>query len=389
MLKVRLSTVGLLQIRLLLVSLLLNFAIEASIVFLPLYASNIGASKLYIGLITASYGLSFFLSSLIFGRQSDKNGRVVYIHYGLGLSVIAYLAQIITSTPVELLLVRGLVGFSLGITSAAVMAYTYENQKKVGGFASYGSLGWLLGAVAAAVLNNYEALFLSSAIASAIAFLVSFTFREEKNIYSYSRIGSPPAMKQNSKILFSFFLRQLAANAIWAIMPLYLASIGASKSWIAVLDGINMGMQFIIMQFIDRFNPVKLFRIGLLSSAVVFIIYGVATDFMQLIPVQVLLALAWSCIFLGAFTYLFKNSKEKGTISGLMYSTMYLSAGIGPFLGGVVAQVWGYATLMCMGAGLSVYSLANTIGLSSVKNETIQTNSKERLLEDATDSKIF
>lgn len=375
MLKIRLSTVGLLQIRLLLVSLLLNFAIEASIVFLPLYADDIGASKLYIGLIAASYGLSFFLSSLIFGRQSDKNGRVVYIRCGLGLSAIAYLAQIITSTPTELLLVRGLVGFSLGITSAAVMAYTYENQKKVGGFASYGSLGWLLGAVAAAVLNNYDALFLVSAIASAIAFLVSLTFREEKNINSYSRIGSPPVMKENRKILFSFFIRQLAANAVWAIMPLYLASIGASKSWIAVLDGINMGMQFIIMQFIDRFNPVKLFRIGLLSSAVVFIIYGTASDFMQLIPVQVLLALAWSCIFLGAFTYLLKNSKERGTISGLMYSTMYLSAGIGPFLGGAVAQIWGYATLMYMGAGLSVYGLANTIGISTKKDEPAKTDS--------------
>jgi MFS family permease len=231
---------------------------------------------LYIGLIAASYGLSFFISSLIFGRQSDKNGRVVYICCGLGLSAIAYLAQVITNTPVELLIVRGLVGFSLGITSAAVMAYTYENQKKVGGFASYGSLGWLLGAIAAAILNSYEALFIASAIASAIAFFISLTFKEEKNVYSYSRIGTPPVMKENRKVLFSFFLRQLAANAVWAILPLYLASMGASKSWIAILDGINMGLQFIIMQFIDKFNPVKLLRIGLLSTVVVFIVYGTA-----------------------------------------------------------------------------------------------------------------
>jgi predicted MFS family arabinose efflux permease len=96
---------------------------------------------------------------------------------------------------------------------------------------------------------------------------------------------------------------------------------------------------------------------------------------MQLIPVQVLLALAWSCIFIGAFTYLLKNSRERGTISGLMYSTMYLSAGIGPFMGGAIAQAWGYATLMYIGAGLSACGFVNTIGISTVKNEKLQTDS--------------
>ncbi len=375
MFKFGLSTVGFLQIRLLMVSLLLNFAIEASTVFLPLYARDIGASSLSIGLIAASYGLAFFLSSLIFGSQSDKNGRVVYIRWGLGLSTVAYLAQIFTSTALGLLLVRGLVGFSLGITSAAIMAYTYENQKKVGGFASYGSLGLLLGAITAAMVSNYEVLFLISGIASAVAFLISLTFKEARSLYSYSRIGSLPVMKKNRKILLSFFIRQLAANAIWVILPLYLASLGANKSWIAILDGINMGMQFIIMQFVERFNPIKMFRIGLLLSVVVFLAYGITDNFMQLIPVQVLLALAWSCMFVGALTYLLKNSREKGTVSGLMYSTMYLSAGIGPFLGGVVAQIWGYVTLMYIGAGLSACSLLNTIDISREKNKPTQTSS--------------
>lgn len=370
MLRIRPMIGGSLTFRLALVSLLLNLAIEASGVFLPLYAKDIGSSNLEIGFITATYGLTFFLSSLIFGRQSDIHGRLGFIRWGLGLSAIAYLTQIMAHTPVVLLAARGFVGFCLGIASAAVMAYTYESQKQIGNFVSYGSLGWLFGALVAAVLGNYEALFLTSTIASALAFLVSLTFREEPT--SHIRVATLPLqlIKANRKVYFAFFIRQLAANAVWTVMPLYLAGIGASKLWIAILDGINMGGQFVVMRVVEKFDPAKVFRIGLLTSALVFAIYGIATNYLQLVPVQILLAVAWSCMFIGALGYLLRKSNERGTVSGLMYSTMYLSAGVGPFIGGAVAQVWGFVTLMYIGSGLSLLGFLYSSGLPSGKGET-------------------
>lgn len=351
--------------RLALVSLLLNFAVETSGVFLPLYAKSVGSSNLEIGFIAATYGIAFFLSSLFFGRQSDMHGRVGFIRSGLGLSAIAYLSQVAAHTPITLLVARGAIGFCLGISSAAIMAYTYENQKEIGNFVSYGSLGWLLGALAAAAIRKYEVLFLTSAAISVLAFLVSLRLREEPT----SRIRVPvlplSLIKANRKVYLAFFTRQLGATAIWAIFPIYLTGIGASKLWIAILDVINMGGQFIAMRFVGKFNPAKLFRIGLLVSALVFVIYGIATNYLQLIPVQVLLAIAWASMFIGALNDLLRKSNEQGTVSGLLYSTIYLSAGLGPFLGGAVTQVWGFATLMYMGSSLSFLGYLSSWGLSA------------------------
>jgi MFS family permease len=357
------TIVASLPFRLALISFLLNLAVKASGVFLPLYAKSVGASNAEVGFIAAAYGIAFFLSSLWFGRQSDVHGRLGFIRTGLGLSTVAYLSQIVSHSPITLLAARGFIGFCLGVTSAAIMAYTYENQKQIGSFASYGSLGWLFGALAAAVIRNYELLFLTSAVASFVIFLVSLTLREGPSRRFQLATFPMSEIKENRKIYLAFFLRQLGATAIWAIFPIYLADIGASKLWIAIFDGINTGAQFFIMRFVEKFNPAKMFRMGLLFSALVFAIYGIATNYWQLVPVQVLLAIAWASMFIGALGHLLRKGRERGTVSGLLYSTMYLSAGLGPFLGGAVAQVWGFATLMYIGSGLSFFGFLSSRGI--------------------------
>jgi len=354
------------------VSFLLNFAVEASGVFLPLYAKSIGSSNLEIGLIASTYGITFFLSSLWFGRQSDIQGRLRFIRIGLGVSAIAYLSQLVSRTPVTLLAARGFVGFCLGITSAAVMAYTYENEKQIGNFVSYGSLGWLFGALAAALLRDYGPLFLTSAVSSILAFLVSLTLREEPISRVQVAVLPLQIIKANRKVYLAFFIRQLGANAIWAIFPLYLADIGASRLWIAVLDIINNGGQFVAMRLIERFNPGKAFRAGLLISAVVFVIYGIANSYLQLIPVQIMLAIAWSSMFIGALSYLLRKNNDRGTVSGLLYSTIYLSAGLGPFLGGAIAQVSGFVTVMYFGSSLAFLSFLSSGGLSIDKESAVR-----------------
>ncbi len=365
-----------LPFRLALVSFLINLAVEASGIFLPLYAKSVGSSNLEIGLIASCHGIAFFLSSLLFGRQSDIHGRLGFIRSGLGLSAIGYLSQVMAHSPIALLAARGFIGFCLGITSAVIMAYTYENQKEIGKFVSYGSLGWLFGALTAAVIRNYEPLFLTSAICSILAFLVSLTLREEPTKRIQVAVLPLPLIKADLKVYLAFFIRQLGAHAIWAIFPLYLTSIGASKLWIAILDGINMLGQFVAMRLIERFNPERVFRTGLLISALVFAIYGIATNYLQLIPIQILLAIAWSGMFVGALSYLLNKSNERGTVSGLLYSTINLSASLGPFSGGAVAQAWGFETVMWFGSSLAFLGFLLSGGLSTSKEIKVPRSDK-------------
>lgn len=333
-----------------------NCAIETSIIFLPLFAQDIGASKLQIGIIGGTYGITYAASSWFFGRQSDKKGRVSFIRLGLGLSVLALATQTMADNPVVLIGIRALVGLCLGISAAALMAYNFEAGGSTGRFASFGSLGWLLGAVIAIFIPSYHKLFLISAASAGTAFLISLSLKEPQNRIQLEPV-TMDVFRHNTRIYIPFFLRHMGANMVWVMLPLFFASLGASKPWIAVLSGINTGCQFIAMMFVERFRESRLFVLGFGLSALVFLLYALVNNYLQLIPVQMLLASSWSCLYVGALLLLLKNNEERATSTGILFSTISISGAAGPFLGGLVAQLWGFQPLMYFAAGLSLAGL--------------------------------
>ena len=346
-----------LSTRLAAISLLFSLAVYSSYIFLPLYADSLGASRFQVGLIASAYGIAYFASSFIFGRQSDRHGRLLFIRLGLGLVAVAYVLQIIAHHPMVLLAIRAFVGFCLGISSAAIMAYVYEAEGQVGRFASYGSLGWLCGCVAAAAIRNYYALFAVSSAASALAFCLSLTFREDRSKSIHVAAFPLSLIRTNAKVYIPFFLRCLGSYAVWAVFPLFLFSIGANKSWVAILDGINMAFQFILMRYVERFNSTRMLAVGLIASMIVFAYYGLATHYLQLIPVEIVLAISWSCLWVGALSFLMARSVERGTAAGLLYSITYLSSGLGPLIGGFVSGRWSFQVLMFVAAGITFVGL--------------------------------
>ncbi|OGO07410.1 MAG: hypothetical protein A2Y92_02385 [Chloroflexi bacterium RBG_13_57_8] len=316
-----------------------------------------------VGYIAAAAGIAFLVSSLVFGRLSDMHGRMRYIRLGLLLTAISYLTQIFAGSPVALMAARGSVGFALGINSSVIMAYTYENQRQVGSFISYGALGWLIGALTALVVKDYTALFIISAIVAFAAFLVSLLLVEKATGHMQVARFPVALIKADYRIYLGFFLRQLGGMAIWTVWPLYQTSIGATKVWIALMEVTNMVGQIVFMRLMERFNPARMFQGGLLLSVIIFIAYGLANRYWQIIPIQIFLALAYSSLFVGALSYLLKHHPEYGTTSGLMNSANALSGVLGPFLGGAISQTWGYATLMYVGAGTALLGLLASRGL--------------------------
>jgi MFS family permease len=356
-----------LPIRLAAISFLFSLSVQSSSIFQSLYADKLEASKFEVGLIGSSYGIAYFVSSFIFGRQSDRHGRLLFVRLGLALGAAAYVTQIFAIDPVTLLAIRAFVGFCLGISSAAIMAYVYEAEGQVGRFASYGSLGWLFGCLAAAIAAAaagatkssaiYYALFAISGAASALAFLLSFSLKEQKGKSLKVPLFPISLVRDNGRVYIPFFLRCLGSSAVWAVFPLFLVSIGTSKLWVALLDAINMGLQFVFMRYVERFNSTKVLAVGLVTSVIVFACYGLAKNYQQLIPVEILLAVSWSCLWVGSLSFLLGRSVERGTAAGLLYSMTYLSAGLGPLIGGFVSETWGFRALMFVASGLTFLGL--------------------------------
>jgi len=359
-------------LRLGLVNLFHYLSMMASVIFLPLYASELGASNLLIGLIVAAYGMAYFLSSLLFGRLSDVHGRLTLIRVGLVLSTIAFPLQFVAASPLVLLAVRGAIGFCLGMSSAALAAYVYEEGGRVGSFASYGALGWLLASLAGALIGDFEGMFILSTASSFLAFLLTLAvteYRQESVRVSAVPIG---VIWSNRKIYLPFLFRNIGAGAVWAIFPLFLVSMGASLPWVAILHGINMGSQFVVMRLIQRYNSAMLFTMGLLINVLVFALYGIVTGYLQVVPMQFLVAAGWSCMLVGALTYVLTRNQERGTAAGMLYSTIYFSGGLGPLLGGGISQVWGYSAVMFAASALSFVGLLSSRGLSTRVGHTAE-----------------
>jgi MFS family permease len=348
-----------------LINFLVYFAIEASILFIPLLAAELGASNFLVGVNGAAYGVAFLISSLIFGRKSDTRGRVFYIQLGLGISCVAYLTQLLAFNLAILIVVRAFVGFSLGISTAALIAYIFESQGNMGKFSSNGSLGWIAGALTGAILKEYHYLFLISAALSLLAFVVSLGLKETPGTKCRLVPNLWSVTQKNFRVYLAVFLRHLGAASVWVILPLFLVSLGADKTWIGILWSINFGVQFITMRYVDRFPASTIFIWGQVLSVLVFLGYGFSAYFFhgltQLVIVQAILGFSWSFLYVGALLLVLKKGEEKGTASGLFNATLNLCNAVGPFLGGAIAQVWYFQGAMFFAAGTGFIGLLTNL----------------------------
>lgn len=340
-----------------LVNFLISFATQGSIIFIPLLGADMGASDFQIGLVGAVYGTAFLSSSLYSGWKSDRQGRLPFVRWGLLISSAAFASQLLADNVQILMLVRALVGLSLGIATAAIIAYAFEAGIDMGKYSSYGSLGWIFGALGGALVADIKLLFWLSFIFCLLGFLISLSF-PQKPSYSFTR---PPnllqVLQRDYKVYLSVFLRHLGATAVWIILPLYLASLGMDKFWIGLLWGINFAVQFLVMRILDGFSEYKIFFYGQLLSVLVFSAMAFFTGRTHLVIIMALLGVAWSCLYVGALLIVLRSGEEKGTAGGIFQATLNLCSALGPFLGGAIAQGFGYKGVLYFAAALSVTGL--------------------------------
>jgi len=335
-------------------------AAQISFVYIPVFARELGVSDVGIGILVALYSSALFFSSYIFGRASDRFGRKIFIIIGLLAATIAFLLQIFSNNYISLLIIRTLVGFCVGIYPSALVAYVYEKKKNMSKFASFGSLGWFVGLLVAGVIIIYftiKEIFILSSFFSLLAFLVALALEPIK----FKTIEVPflplKILKKNKSVYLSVLVRHSGAYIIWTFWPLYLISIGANLFWIAVIGTINSFTQFLVMYTVtDRFKETTLLKLGFLFSAITFFSFTLVTNFLQILPTQLLLGISWAFMYIGALRYLTERNDEKATVSGILDSILSLSAIIGPILATIILSFGDYKLSMYVATSLALAS---------------------------------
>ena len=352
------------------IQLLSSAGIFGPAVIVPVILQNqLHASKDLIGLIAGSFAAASFFSSYFFGRASDVHGRRVILLIGLFLAGLATALQAVSVVVGGLyffVAVRILVGFASGIFPAALLAYAYDTRGgRMGSFSAFGAGGWGVGNLAVGLFGLFyeRAYFLCTIIVFAsFAIALSLPFAKET---SMSVPLFPKALiKRNAPVYASMLIRHTGANMIWVTYPLFLISIGASPEMVGVIYAVNAFGQFAFMAVMDRFDPIVLVAVGLASSAATFYTFTLAGSYWEILPSQILLAAAYSSLYVGSLRYVMDRNEEKATASGLLSSTMSISGIIGPVLGGIAATAFDFkgtiliATLMSVVAlGIFLYAL--------------------------------
>ncbi|MEO0071687.1 MAG: MFS transporter [candidate division WOR-3 bacterium] len=338
------------------VQLLANAGLTAAVVYIPLLATKMGANSSQIGLLVGTYQGMMFLASLVFGRWADFGDRKRFVVFGLLASAVALGTHLLVRNLYGLFVVRFLAGMCAGIFPAALVAYFYEENQKLGRFTGFGSLGWAIGAIVVGLVA-VNSIFMVAAILLGITSGIALFGLRPQRVKMREPFLNLSVFKRNWRLYLSFLLRHLGAFSIWTIFPVYLAHLGASRFWVGVVYALNPLGQFVFMNLLERSRETTLIRAGLFLSILVFVAFGLANDFRQVIPIQIVLALSWSCLYLGSLKQLLRTNPERSTAAGMLQSVLSLAAVLGAFLEGVTGA-FGYRVIMFVAAGLA---LAGTI----------------------------
>ncbi len=366
---------------------------------LPVYAHDLGASGLYIGLMFGAFSISRTLFLPYFGRLSDKKGRKPLIVAGLFAYALISVAFIFSNNVETIIAIR----FIHGITSAMIMPVV---QAYVGDITPEGSeglsmgmfnmsmfFGLSIGPLIGGVINDrfsLEASFLSMGFLAFVGFFLSLFLLPPTRSERVVRKGEPPtAWRQilSDRTIAGLFLFRITFTVcigiIWGFLPILADSeFGLSSSSIGILIMLGVFVSGLIhtpMGFLaDRVNKQIMVIIGGVITAYAVFSYQLAGDFRDLLIASIIFGLGGGISMPALMAIAVLKGKQIGAMGSIMaFLTMGHSLGmlVGSFLAGLMMDIFQLrqafslgAIIMVIGAGLFVFLCRQSMDKYGVKN---------------------
>jgi MFS family permease len=110
-------------------------------------------------------------------------------------------------------------------------------------------------------------------------------------------------------------------------------------------------------KFTDLMKSQKMISLGLLVSSITFISFTIPNTFVGIIPLQVLLGISWSFLYVGTLRYsVEKSSFDKATASGIITSIMAVSNILGSLIALIITLIGGSYIDIIVSAGWATFS---------------------------------
>jgi MFS family permease len=329
---------------------------------LPLYARDLGAAGLSLGMIFAGFSMARFVLTPFIGRLSDRYGRRVFLATGLILFSGFSLLYISADSALHLILIRALHGASAGMVIPIAQAYigdmspegkegSYMGTFTVSLFAAFG-IGPLLGGPLADRFG-LRAPFVVMGALSLVAFALVVARLPELGLHRdrwKRRVPVAGVIRDTLVVALLVFRSTLAfgRGLVIPFLPFIAEERGASLSLIGVLLATNIllaaFMQIPFGRLADRVSRPLLTGLAMVGSAAVIFAIPFCETVGHLFFLQVATGTVGALGFPAAIAMATESGRRlsgMGTVMAMFNSGMSIGLILGPLGGGVVEGIFG------------------------------------------------
>jgi len=329
---------------------------------LPLYARDLGATGIQLGMIFSGFAMARFLLTPFIGRASDRFGRKVFLAIGLAILSGFSLLYVWASTAGQLILVRALHGASAGMVIPIAQAYIGDISPEgressfmatftVSLFTAFG-IGPLLGGPLADRFGMTAPFFVMG-ILGGLAFLLVLIFLPEIGIHKEkwaNRVPITSVLSHGVIVALLIFRTTIAfgRGVILPFLPFVAESRGASISMIGVLLATHIllagFLQIPFGRLADRVSKPLLMALSLVGSALAILAIPYCRTITHLFFLQVGTGIVSALGFpaaIGMAAMAGRKFNGMGTVMAVFNSGMSIGLILGPMGGGFFEGIFG------------------------------------------------
>jgi len=333
---------------------------------LPNYAEKFNATPTTVGLLFASFGVTLLTCSIPMGALSDRMGRKNPMMFALGLLAAATtLFAYAGSLPVLFLarMMQGAADAMTWVVGFALIADLYgaHERGRAMGLTMAGSMsGFIVGPFIGGWLYEIGGIRLPFLAVTALALvdLIAFAIVTPQTSPERQTGSMWDVLRVRAIVICGLIVVAGAATAamLEPVMPLRLeSSFGLGPKQIGIVFGtaaaVSATMHPIYGYFSDRWSGRRLMLLGMIGSACVLPVLGLATGFRSAILVMVVMQLAFGMFVTPSMAYFSQLASEAGVAAyGVVYGVYNMAWAVGlmtgPAIGGFLFERIGFVPLM-------------------------------------------
>ncbi len=365
--------------------------------FIGLFLKGLGASYMQVSLVLTLFISTTIVASAVYGRYADRLGaRRAWLAVGLLLLAIAYVLIARSQTLAQAAGARVVEGIGAAIYATIslsivgdLLSGSPERGRQMGVYRGIGSVAYAVGALIGGRLadrSGIAASLIFAAISVGSGALLAarlhpgprprptLTSALEAVVESTSPRSTAAARTTLPRIfLVGVILVMAALSASSSMFPLYLNSLGRSRTAIGSLGALTAVLEFPAMYFTgilsDAIGRAPLLAAGAGAIALVQIFYiGAARVSFSVVLGQITRSFGYASFTANAMSYTadLSGENDRAANSGLFTLMQNVGQLAGMLLGGVLAQLLGFGALFAfcavtaLCAALAFYALSRS-----------------------------